>query len=211
MQRVKLYVLIALVGLGALTSPTIAHGTVSQADLDCSDFASEQAAQEVYLKDTTDPYNLDVDGDGQACEGAGTLPSPAQGISYFVVGSVLMAALALVLLVLVRRRRKMQDSPTLEQRISELSTNLEAAASVVAEIEGEVQARQELVERLKGDAERAEALAKLHKSEVEAVAQALRAELTWFDRRTLKSNIIIGIVGYVLGVISSILVNIFVP
>jgi outer membrane murein-binding lipoprotein Lpp len=194
--------------LGITFWPEVAYAT-AQADLSCSDFPSQEAAQRAYLRDTSDPYGLDPDGDGQACE-RGTLPSAGQSVSYVAVGIVFVATLALLLLV-VRRRRIARSSPTLERRISELSTNLMSAASTVAEIENEVKARQELVERLKSDAERAETLAKLHRPEVEAVAQALRVELKWFDRRSLKANLIIGSVSFVLGIVASVLVNLIVP
>lgn len=40
-------------------------------DLDCSDFGSQAEAQDVLEQDSSDPYGLDRDGDGWACE---TLP-----------------------------------------------------------------------------------------------------------------------------------------
>jgi len=40
-------------------------------DQNCSDFATQPDAQEVLDADRSDPYGLDVDGDGVACE---TLP-----------------------------------------------------------------------------------------------------------------------------------------
>lgn len=207
MRRFRLFV----VGIFVALAVTICSGASSVADLDCSDFASEQEAQKVYLEDTSDPHNLDGDGDGRACEGGpASLPSAAQGVTYLVVGIVAMVALAVVLLGF-GRRRKSRESPTLEQRISELSASLVSASGVVAEIEEEVRARQELVERLKGDAERAETLASLHSEEVDAVAQTLRAELAWLDRRSLKSNLLIGSASFVLGIVASVLVNMFVP
>ena len=37
-------------------------------ELDCADFATQGAAQRELAKDRTDPYNLDADDDGIACE-----------------------------------------------------------------------------------------------------------------------------------------------
>jgi hypothetical protein len=45
------------------TSPTL-RGS----DLDCSDFPTQEEAQAALEQDTSDPNNLDVDGDGMACE-----------------------------------------------------------------------------------------------------------------------------------------------
>jgi hypothetical protein len=39
-----------------------------QGDLDCSDFATQQAAQAFYDANRTDPYDLDRDNDNRACE-----------------------------------------------------------------------------------------------------------------------------------------------
>jgi hypothetical protein len=51
-------------------------GTAQAADLNCSDFATQQEAQAVFNADPTDPNNLDSDHDGIACEslasGSGT-------------------------------------------------------------------------------------------------------------------------------------------
>src|SRR3954447_17039316 len=45
--------------------PGIAH---AQDDQNCSDFATQQAAQDHFNQDTSDPDNLDADNDGIACE-----------------------------------------------------------------------------------------------------------------------------------------------
>lgn len=60
----------AVLVLAAGTSLTLA-GTASaqDGDLDCPDFPSQAAAQEVYDQDPSDPHNLDRDNDGIACEG----------------------------------------------------------------------------------------------------------------------------------------------
>jgi Excalibur calcium-binding domain len=41
---------------------------VAQTDLNCSDFASQEEAQAELDRDPSDPYNLDADNDGIACE-----------------------------------------------------------------------------------------------------------------------------------------------
>jgi hypothetical protein len=43
-------------------------GTAQAADLNCSDFATQEEAQAVYNQDPSDPNGLDRDNDGIACE-----------------------------------------------------------------------------------------------------------------------------------------------
>jgi len=52
-----------LVALGG--APALAAGTDR---FNCDDFSTQQEAQIEYQKDTSDPSNLDNDGDGVACE-----------------------------------------------------------------------------------------------------------------------------------------------
>ncbi len=51
----------------------------AQADLDCSDFDTQQEAQAELRRDPSDPHGLDADNDGIACE---ELPSGAQQDEY---------------------------------------------------------------------------------------------------------------------------------
>ena len=62
-----------LAALSMLTMLILAPTALAQdgADLDCSDFATQQEAQAVFNQDPSDPNNLDADDDGMACE---TLP-----------------------------------------------------------------------------------------------------------------------------------------
>jgi hypothetical protein len=48
-------------------------------DYDCEDFDTQAEAQTILDSDPSDPYNLDPDDDGSACEdsGSGASPSPA--------------------------------------------------------------------------------------------------------------------------------------
>lgn len=64
-------VAVAVVLTAMLGLPALAHG---QADLDCSDFSTQEEAQRYLLPG--DPHRLDGDGDGVACE---TLPSGGGG------------------------------------------------------------------------------------------------------------------------------------
>lgn len=74
MRRVSL-----LAGLSLLAMLVFSPGAFAQSeenDLDCADFDTREQAQAEYNQDTSDPNNLDDDGDGQACE---TLPSSSGG------------------------------------------------------------------------------------------------------------------------------------
>lgn len=46
----------------------MAGTAAAQADQDCKDFASQEAAQAHLIADPSDPDGLDEDGDGEACE-----------------------------------------------------------------------------------------------------------------------------------------------
>ncbi|GAA5109543.1 excalibur calcium-binding domain-containing protein [Haloechinothrix salitolerans] len=63
---------LAAVALAAGTSLTLTAPALAQQDYNCSDFETQEEAQEEYEKDKSDPHGLDGDGDGVACE---SLPS----------------------------------------------------------------------------------------------------------------------------------------
>ena len=57
----------------ASASPEASSSSAPSADMDCSDFSTQGAAQAALDADPSDPNNLDSDGDGTACEtSAGT-------------------------------------------------------------------------------------------------------------------------------------------
>jgi len=204
-DRIVRVVLVVCAWMFVLAAP--AHAQTR--DLDCADFSSQSAAQDELNRAPGDPNRLDPDGDGVACELG--LPSTSQLASYVLAGAVLVGGVSSALYLRQRRRSSGRSEQDLERRVAGLSSNLQEAARVVGEIENEVQARQSLLDRLKEDAERAEALSRLHASEVEAVAQALRGQLAALERRSFRSNILLSSVFYILGTISGIIINIFVP
>jgi Excalibur calcium-binding domain len=69
---------VALVGalVAAAWLLSTAPSAAAQQDFDCGDFATQEEAQAVYDQDPSDPYDLDGDGDGIACE---SLPSGGSG------------------------------------------------------------------------------------------------------------------------------------
>lgn len=67
MRWIPLMIALALIAVWALPNPPSAHAL----DYDCSDFSSQSQAQGYLLPG--DPYGLDGDGDGIACE---SLPCP---------------------------------------------------------------------------------------------------------------------------------------
>jgi hypothetical protein len=69
-------------------------GSASAADLDCSDFDSWQDAQRELRQHPSDPYGLDADGDGEACEslageGSGWLVLLALGAGALACGAII--------------------------------------------------------------------------------------------------------------------------
>jgi hypothetical protein len=206
MGRVAAILLVTALSI-LLPAPTFSAHAQPQ-EPDCSDFASQAEAQREFERYPDDPFDLDIDGDGVACE-TGSLPSPNQLWLYTLLASLFAVAVG-VTSTLIGLGRK-PSGRSLEQRIDELSTNLRAASQVISAMEKEVADRQKLVNDLKRDAEQAETLAKLHREEVDAVAQALQTQLAKLERRSLRSNIVISSVSFVLGIIAAIVVNIFVP
>ena len=66
-MRVRTTVVSTVVA-AALCFPMAGVAAAQQGDLDCSDFATQQAAQAVYDANRTDPFDLDRDNDNRACE-----------------------------------------------------------------------------------------------------------------------------------------------
>jgi hypothetical protein len=194
----------------ALMFVSVAPSHAQISDLDCADFGSQQEAQAAYDKSPGDPHRLDPDMDGVACETSG-VPSTSQLWSYLLIGTGVVLGVSFGIYLRQRRQSEDSDGQGLERRVAELTTNLREAASVVGEIEQEVSARQKLLDQLKEDSQRAEELSKLRAPEVEAVTQALKGQLSVLERKSFKGNVILSGISFALGVISSILVNIFVP
>ncbi|WP_247415425.1 hypothetical protein [Halomarina salina] len=71
---VSLAVLLGTAGIGTAVTPGAVFA--QDDDLNCSDFDTQEEAQEVLDDDPTDPNGLDGDDDGEACEG---LPSGGDG------------------------------------------------------------------------------------------------------------------------------------
>jgi hypothetical protein len=115
-----------------------------------------------------------------------------------------------VCLVAFRRRAGSKRESNLEHRVAAMTTNLQAAAQIINKFEQEIQTRQVAVEKLTRDAERAEALAKVSKQDAEAIAQTLQVQLNQLERRSLRGNLSLTGITFVLGGIVSILVNIYV-
>ena len=63
---------------------SIGTGSASAADLNCSNFATQEEAQTVYNADPSDPNGLDRDKDGIACE---TLPGNVSSEDDTVLGT----------------------------------------------------------------------------------------------------------------------------
>lgn len=181
-------------------------------DISCSDLRSQDIAQRIYSQDKSDPFGLDVDKDGVACEIGATVipPSNSQWIVYVVISGVLILALA-VIFTLRARRAAVKSVTDLDARFAGLSSNLDSAAKIISEIDEEVKSRKTAVEGLKLDAQQAEALLKLRKPEVQAVSKALKDELIGSERRTYRGSLVLAIIFCIIGIITSILVNIYVP
>ena len=100
--------------------------------------------------------------------------------------------------VFQQRRSQKTQAPTLEDRISNLTKNLESALSVVAELEREIFQRKELAQRLQQDVERYNQLRQLNQAQVEAIAQTLRVQVAKESRKFTVFN---GVITFVVGLV----------
>jgi hypothetical protein len=179
-------------------------------DISCSDLRGQEIAQRIYSQDMNDPFGLDVDKDGVACEGFTVPPSGSQIVFYVAIAVLL--AIALGSIFAIRTKRSVAKGVTdLDASFAGLGSNLDSAARLLSEIEDEMKARKTTVEGLKVDAEKAEALLKLSKKEVRAVAMTLKDELIGSEHRASRGAWRLAVVFCVIGIIASIFVNIFVP
>ena len=68
MRRVAVLFVVAVCWVMCSVAPALAQ-SVGEGDLyDCPDFPYQEDAQKVYDRDPSDPYGLDADNDGIACE-----------------------------------------------------------------------------------------------------------------------------------------------
>lgn len=181
-------------------------------DYDCGDFRTQEQAQQVYESIPGDPYNLDPDRDGVACE-AGFVPSRSQVGAYVLTGIAIVAAVSYGGLLIWRRSRPRHrtSNPSVEDRLLELGARLQEVSGLIDKIDNDVADRQKTVDELRREAERAQAMSRLNAKEVNAVKDALHNEILAFDRRSLRANLAIASATFVLGIVASILVNMYVP
>jgi hypothetical protein len=63
---------VLVLALAAIAAPAIAAGGADARDVDCKDFRTQRQAQRFFKKHDgsrrNDPYGLDADHDGKACE-----------------------------------------------------------------------------------------------------------------------------------------------
>jgi transcriptional regulator NrdR family protein len=90
-----------------------------------------------------------------------------------------------------REQKRGKEAPTLEGRIITLTENLKSSLSVISDIEAEIQNRAKIVEKLRNDAQLYEQLRELSQSQVEAVAQTIRSEITHESKKSVLRNAII--------------------
>jgi len=114
---------------------------------------------------------------------------------FSIIGAAVAALLTGVISFLLGYRNEVQkkkkEAPTLEDKITTFTENLKNSLSVISEIEVEVEKRSEIAERLKKDVQRYEQLKALSQSQVEAVAQTIRSEITHESKRSILRNAII--------------------
>lgn len=110
------------------------------------------------------------------------------------LGTAAVATSVLSLVRLQLTRRKRGKEPTLQDRISRLTKNLESSVAVITEIEAEISKRKSLAQQLEADIERDKKLKEINEAQAEAIAQALRIPLEKESRKSLITNAVISFV-----------------
>jgi len=126
-----------------------------------------------------------------------------------VIGvSFSVAVSGLIFLVQSASKEKEKGKePTLQDRISNLTKNLESSVAVITEIETEISKRKNLAQQLEADIERYDKLKDISRAQVEAIAQTLKIPLEKESRKSLIRTAVITFVvtlifftlGYLLG------------
>jgi chromosome segregation ATPase len=111
----------------------------------------------------------------------------------FLIGMVaaVIASLLGATFALLGERKRKEKAPTLEDKITILTENLKSSLSAISEIETEINKRSGIAEKLKNDVQRYEQLKELSQSQVEAVAQTIRSEITAESKTSMWRNAII--------------------
>lgn len=108
--------------------------------------------------------------------------------------SISSAAVVVTIIMLITsaiERKKKEGAPTLEDKIQTLTESLGSSLSVISEIESEIESRSRIADKLKTDVARYEQLREINKSQVDAIAQTIRGEITGESRKSLWINAII--------------------
>ena len=107
-----------------------------------------------------------------------------------ILGALSIAA-GSFLYAYIEKDRKAKEAPTLEDRITSLTENLKSSSSVISEIEVEIDKRRDIAEKLKKDVQWYGQLKQMTQSQVEAIAQAIRSEISVESRKSIWRNAVI--------------------
>ena len=99
----------------------------------------------------------------------------------------------LIIIRLFLGGREERKEPTLQDRISSLTKNLESSAALITQIEAEISKRKGLAQQLEANIERYKKLEGISKEQVEAIAQILRIPLKKESRNSLILNAIVNV------------------
>jgi hypothetical protein len=180
-------------------------------DFDCVDFATQGDAQAVYDRDRSDPFGLDPDRDGAACESRSFVPSAPQTAGYVV----LILALSIIALIAAYgwwgSRRPSGPALAFEEKIDELEAGLKgmtALAESVAFEEADADPR-------RGNPAAPSAGASTRGArgpstdEMHDLAEELRGELRALIHDATRRFLMAGILLVILGVGGAVLISVF--
>jgi len=129
-------------------------------------------------------------------------------VMLFGIFSILIGtSLAVIVNFLITKKEK-KEGPSLEQRIDKLTTSLKESVKLIDTIQSEIESRQHLAKKLQDDITTFDNLAKLKKSEIEAVAQALRTELIVQEKKSFVRDVSINTGFFIAGAIVSVIITV---
>lgn len=191
-------IVIALCILGALTSGS--YYAQSSVDLDCVDFARQIDAQAVYERIPGDPYGLDPDRDGVACEARP--PSTGQWIGYLLTAAVAVACAVSFLLALQRRQERLSSRSTISEKITEIEIGVSDAVRLLESAE--------FADPSHGSGAKSK-LTEEPGDRLKQLAGELRQELVASARRNVRAYVTAIVAVVIMSVAGSVLVSTFIP
>ncbi len=130
------------------------------------------------------------------------------GGTFIVAFGAIISALSMAYTVYARKKM-FHEEETTEDRVEKLTKNLQEATKIISNIESEVKERSAIADKLQKDIKHYDKLAKLKKSDIEAVTQLLRGELEKSNKKSFWAGFATNFLFFALGAVVTIIVAMF--